>query len=341
MSPARLHPARPASRGRAHRAVGLAVALALWGCGEPSRATFVPTDRDQLELRLDLDRDRVELLGAVRVVIDLFVPARLAGQVSFEPAPPPGLVVDEQRAPTRVERPIDGGTWTRFEASWRPARVGALELPALEVVAGNERAATAACTVEVTSLLDGALPQGVTVDGVEPPAPPFPAPRPFPLWPVLGAVATLAVLGWLWWRARRRRAHPSVDTVALPAHVEALRALARLRNEPRSTPADVDAFYVGVSDVLRVYLERRFGLHAPERTTEEFLPEVERSGVLDSERQRHLQRFLSACDLVKFARVVPGEPEHLDALAFAERLVQDTRGDGPAPVRAAPLEDVA
>jgi hypothetical protein len=36
---------------------------------------------------------------------------------------------------------------------------------------------------------------------------------------------------------------------------------------PRGTEAEVERFYVEVSDVLRTYVEERFGLRAPERTT--------------------------------------------------------------------------
>jgi hypothetical protein len=118
----------------------------------------------------------------------------------------------------------------------------------------------------------------------------------------------------------------SVLAAAGQPHVKAMRELARLRSAPRRTTAEIDAFYVAVSAVLRGYLEERFGLRAPERTTEEFLQELEQSPALAGQRQE-LRAFLSQCDLVKFAAQVPGEPVHLETLATAERFVAATRAD--------------
>src|SRR5690606_20874216 len=115
---------------------------------------------------------------------------------------------------------------------------------------------------------------------VEAPGDLFPERTPWWL-PVAGVAALALVGGLLWWRFHARPVPGAVPgTTALPPHVTALRALARLRNAPRTTPEEVERFYTEVSQVLRRYLEDRFGLHAPERTTEEFLPEVERSGRL-------------------------------------------------------------
>jgi hypothetical protein len=123
---------------------------------------------------------------------------------------------------------------------------------------------------------------------------------------------------------------PHREAVALPPHVKAQRALARLRTAPRATSAQVEAFYVDVSDVLRTYLEERFGLRAPERTTEEFLHDLEVGDQLAREHRAELERFLSQCDLVKFAGAVPGEPEHLATFALAEAFVHTTAGDRKA-----------
>ena len=53
---------------------------------------------------------------------------------------------------------------------------------------------------------------------------------------------------------------------------------------PRTCPeaGRIKEFYQRISDILRHYIENRFGLHAPERTTEEFLVELKPSEVLDA-----------------------------------------------------------
>ena len=82
-----------------------------------------------------------------------------------------------------------------------------------------------------------------------------------------------------------------------------------------------------VSDVLRVYLEERFGLRAPERTTEEFLRDLEGGEALARGHRAELERFLSQCDLVKFAAARPTEHDHLATFALAEAFVATTAGD--------------
>ena len=83
-------------------------------------------------------------------------------------------------------------------------------------------------------------------------------------------------------------------------------------------------FTVLVSDTIRLYLEERFTFRAPERTTEEFLHELQNSSHLTPDQKQTLGEFLSRCDLVKFARYEPTEMELRDLHAAAVRLVDET-----------------
>ena len=77
--------------------------------------------------------------------------------------------------------------------------------------------------------------------------------------------------------------------------------------------------------MIRVYLEERFNLHAPDRTTEEFLGELREGAQLNQEHKALLENFLTKCDLVKFARDEPTEPELRGLLDAALRLIDETR----------------
>ena len=70
-------------------------------------------------------------------------------------------------------------------------------------------------------------------------------------------------------------------------------------------------------------------------TTEEFLAEAERHGGIAEEQRAALRRFLHACDLVKFAAMVPAEQEHLEALLTASAFVHATVPVAPEPQVAA------
>jgi hypothetical protein len=136
---------------------------------------------------------------------------------------------------------------------------------------------------------------------------------------VLGAlaVAALVFLAWRYWQKRRAQV-PSIPVI--PPHIRAkqkLREALALIGQPRE-------FCILVSDTVRWYLEERFDFHAPERTTEEFLYELQGSNLLTPDQKDSLGQFLQCCDMVKFARYEPGQPELQGLHDSALRLVEET-----------------
>jgi hypothetical protein len=141
------------------------------------------------------------------------------------------------------------------------------------------------------------------------------------LWVAIGAVAlVLAIL-----------AIGSIVYFALPPHVRAKQKLA----EALELIAQPKPFCIMVSDTLRFYLEERFKFHAPERTTEEFLYELQATDRLLPDQKESLGEFLKRCDLVKFAQYEPREIELRDLHDSAVRLVDETE---PAPAPAQPID---
>ena len=80
-----------------------------------------------------------------------------------------------------------------------------------------------------------------------------------------------------------------------------------------------------MSLIIRDYLEQRFDLHAPDRTTEEFLFELQSSQRLSEGHKQLLADFLGACDMVKFAKAEPPEQELRELHEAASRLVGETQ----------------
>ena len=148
---------------------------------------------------------------------------------------------------------------------------------------------------------------------------------PLPLGPNLLwlwiTLAALAVAALAWWYSKRKKTPAVNPALLIPPH---RRAKERLR-AAHDLISDPYAFCSLVSDVIRLYLEERFNLHAPDRTTEEFLAELREGSQLNEDHKAVLENFLIKCDLVKFARVEPTEPELRDLLESAERLVDETR----------------
>jgi len=135
----------------------------------------------------------------------------------------------------------------------------------------------------------------------------------------LGALLTIAIVRRL--RARRgERPGPPPR----PAHEVALERLDRLGAYGFLENADNRPFYFAVSEVIREYLGARFGFDSLELTTDELVAQLRRS----SGREivvGEIQGWLSACDLVKFAKISPGAAEARGALESAIRIVTATR----------------
>lgn len=137
-------------------------------------------------------------------------------------------------------------------------------------------------------------------------------------WVALGTV--VAITAYALWRMFRRKPAAAPLVPPLPPHVRAKQKL----QEALALIAQPKPFVIAVSDTARLYLEERFEFRAPERTTEEFLHELKRTELLTRDQKESLGAFLAGCDLVKFAKYEPGEPELRDLHASALRLVEET-----------------
>ena len=139
------------------------------------------------------------------------------------------------------------------------------------------------------------------------------------LWLLVALIVCAAVAFWLWKRRKKEAFTPAVPP---PTPYEiAMGALQRLREE--NLP--VEEFYTRLSGIVRQYLEGRFHLRAPERTTEEFLYEVSQNGALTPAHRELLGVFLQESDLVKFARHQPEPADQQRAFSAAARFVEETR----------------
>lgn len=134
---------------------------------------------------------------------------------------------------------------------------------------------------------------------------------------VAGLVCVLSGIAVLMVRRTRK-------VVEISPYERASVALARL--EAQGLPdAGIEAWYVGLSGIVRRYLEDRFGLRAPELTTEEFLRVAQRSARVSNEHKVLLTDFLVDCDRVKFAGYEPGAEESDAVLEAARRFLLETR----------------
>jgi hypothetical protein len=130
-------------------------------------------------------------------------------------------------------------------------------------------------------------------------------------------IGTVAWFLWQRWKAKKALV-PAIPPV--PAHVRARRML----EEALALISEPKPFSIAVSGAIRGYLEERFNFHAPDRTTEEFLYELQGTDLLLTEQKQSLGEFLENCDLIKFAKYEPTETELRALHTAALRLVNET-----------------
>jgi hypothetical protein len=155
------------------------------------------------------------------------------------------------------------------------------------------------------------------------------------LWPwfLLGAVL-LALAALLWWRRRRRRRPAAAALPVVPAapprpeHEIAYEELERLLSSGLLERGEVKAFYIALAEIIRRYLGRRFEFDAFESTSWEILESL-RGARFPGPTMTLLAELLGLCDLVKFAKHLPGREETKGSVERAYRLVDETRRTAP------------
>jgi hypothetical protein len=117
---------------------------------------------------------------------------------------------------------------------------------------------------------------------------------------IIAILLVLAVLAYVFWPSAR----PKVTPVPLP------REVARMRlNEVRSAAPSASIYdtAVGVSNVVRSFVEQQYGLKTVSRTSQEFFVELASTNCLNPIQKSSLQHFLSTADQIKFAHANPTE----------------------------------
>jgi hypothetical protein len=144
------------------------------------------------------------------------------------------------------------------------------------------------------------------------------------VWIVGSGLVSAGLLAGVWWWYRQRQRATAVPLQQRPAHLLALAALGRLQRQDLIGQERIEEFYVRVSTILRRYIEWRFGLRAPEQTTEEFLVAALATGGLIVAHRDLLEAFLQHCDLVKFARYRPLPHAMEETFESAKTFVEQT-----------------
>jgi predicted secreted protein len=152
---------------------------------------------------------------------------------------------------------------------------------------------------------------------------------------ILGIILLAGIIFFIFYYISRRKRNLPVFTLPVrpkdPPHVVALRELDRIRDEKIWQKDKIKEYYSQVTDVLRTYIEDRFGIPAMEYTTHEIMRAMAAAKDQLSDKSRaNLGQILPLADLVKFAKYHPLPDDHNLTLVNAYFFINDTK---PAEVK--------
>lgn len=146
------------------------------------------------------------------------------------------------------------------------------------------------------------------------------------LWILLTLLlAFAAVFAWhRWLRKPKSAGDTTVKVKKAPPYETAVKELNELRDERLCEQGQEKEFYTRLTEILRVYLQDRFGINAMEMTSTEILHAL---GSNEETRlpRRHMTEILNMADFVKFAKVRPLPDDNVKTFRSAMQFVEDTR----------------
>ena len=164
-------------------------------------------------------------------------------------------------------------------------------------------------------------------------APPFDWPLFWLIVLITLGVAALAVIGFFVYRYVKRHAAPSAEVAEpqdlRPAHEIALERLDVIKADKLWQQNRAKEYHTQLTDVVRDYIARRFGICAVEQTSAEILAGIQPALSGQKTVYADLKTLLTTSDLVKFAKYKPLVSEDEKSLALAYQFVEATKEVAP------------
>lgn len=109
----------------------------------------------------------------------------------------------------------------------------------------------------------------------------------------------------------------------LPPYEEAMQALSELKGQSLWQNGQEKEYYSKITDILRHYINRRFGVEAMEMTTTQILDVLNHEDAKDAKSE--LKEILNAADFVKFAKFRPLADENEQVYRLATVFLDKTK----------------
>lgn len=141
-------------------------------------------------------------------------------------------------------------------------------------------------------------------------------------WVIL--ILALAIIGTLWAMKRYKKEGTVLKKKPQPSPYEvAITKLRELKAKNLWEQGMEKEYFTQLTEILRVYLDRRFGINAMEMTSREIMDHLYNSDVKD--KRDYVRQILSVADFVKFAKVRPLPADNIAAYENAVKFIEETK----------------
>lgn len=142
---------------------------------------------------------------------------------------------------------------------------------------------------------------------------------------VLLFAAMLVLIIWGWkkykrWKAEKNKISPAP---ILTPFEQAMKELDRIKQEAMYEQGELKLYYTQLTDVLRSYLDKQFGIDSFEKTTSEIMQVVKKHKALANSRQA-LRDILESADMVKFAKGTPSAEQHMEYHTLTSEVIKES-----------------
>lgn len=147
-------------------------------------------------------------------------------------------------------------------------------------------------------------------------------------WILLGLLVVAGIVLLIWYLRRRKKNQPLFarkPKPKLPPYVEAIQRLEEVRLSRMWQAGKLKAYHSAITDIMRVYVARRFRFDAREMTSGEIIQNLKNESAVNKEALSKVQSAFELADLVKFAKLKPSPLENDTSLNYCVDFVNETK----------------
>jgi len=143
------------------------------------------------------------------------------------------------------------------------------------------------------------------------------------IWPIILLILLFVATGvvFLYFKKKKRADEITAVPSKTPEEI-ATEKLEALIEKQLASSGKMKEYYIRLSDIIREFIEGKYGILALDKTTWELYQDMRSSKKVARSKINKIKDFLEDCDLVKFAKYIPTQKEAEDVYSRAEAIVK-------------------